>query len=54
MVADQSREETRFGLLETIREYALGKLRDSGEEDRVRQRHLDWVLVLAGQGVQVN
>jgi non-specific serine/threonine protein kinase len=49
VVADQSQEETRFGLLETIREYTLGKLRDSGEEDLIRQRHLAWMLALARQ-----
>jgi non-specific serine/threonine protein kinase len=41
--ADQERGETRFGLLETIREYALGKLREAGEEDQARGRHLEWV-----------
>jgi non-specific serine/threonine protein kinase len=49
VVVDQSQEETRFGLLETIREYALGKLRDSGEADLIRERHLAWMLALARQ-----
>ena len=49
VLADHSRDETRFGLLETIREYALGMLRDSGEEHHLRQRHLNWVAAMAGQ-----
>jgi len=31
--------ETRYGLLETIREYGLEKLRGAGEEEAVRDRH---------------
>ena len=42
MRADQERGETRFSLLETIRAYALERLREAGEEDQVRGRHLDW------------
>jgi predicted ATPase/class 3 adenylate cyclase len=42
-----SDEEPRFALLETIREYALEKLRESGEESERRDRHLAWSL--AGQ-----
>jgi predicted ATPase/DNA-binding SARP family transcriptional activator len=39
--------EPRFGMLETIREYALGKLADSGAEAAARERHLDYFLSLA-------
>ena len=39
--------EPRFGMLETIREYGLEKLRESGEEEEVRRRHLDWCVHLA-------
>src|SRR5262249_39793164 len=49
VLVDHARGEARFGLLETIREYALGLLREAGEEHRLRQRHLDWVLALAQQ-----
>jgi predicted ATPase/DNA-binding CsgD family transcriptional regulator len=49
VLADHARGEARFGLLETIREYALGLLRHSGEEHDLRQRHLVWVLALAQQ-----
>ncbi|MEU8632001.1 LuxR C-terminal-related transcriptional regulator [Amycolatopsis sp. NPDC048633] len=39
----------RFHLLEPVRQYALAKLRESGEEDLVRQRHRDHYLAVAGQ-----
>jgi tetratricopeptide (TPR) repeat protein len=34
--------EPRFGMLETIREYAAERLAESGELERVRTRHRDW------------
>jgi predicted ATPase/transcriptional regulator with XRE-family HTH domain len=39
--------DPRFGMFETIREYALEQLVASGEADEVRQRHADWFLELA-------
>jgi tetratricopeptide (TPR) repeat protein len=46
-------EEPRFVMLETVREYALEQLADSGEEDELRRRHatyfLVWVEAGAGQ-----
>ncbi len=39
----------RFRLLEPVRQYALAKLRESGEEDVVRQRHRDHYLAVAEQ-----
>jgi predicted ATPase/DNA-binding SARP family transcriptional activator len=36
--------EPRFGMLETMREYAAELLAASGEERAVRDRHLDWFL----------
>jgi predicted ATPase/DNA-binding CsgD family transcriptional regulator len=39
--------EARFRLLETIREFALGKLEASGESAAIRQRHLDYFLALS-------
>ncbi|MFZ5815387.1 MAG: LuxR C-terminal-related transcriptional regulator [Bacillota bacterium] len=36
----------RYSMLETIREYALVKLEESGEQAPVRKRHLDWLLRL--------
>ena len=39
--------EPRFGMLETIREYALEQLAASGEEATVRDAHAAWCLDLA-------
>lgn len=43
------RGETRYLLLETIRQYALERLRDSGEIEGIYRRHLDWFLKLTEQ-----
>ena len=43
----ERRGEIRFLLLETIREYALERLAESGEETHVRQRHAEYYLSLA-------
>ena len=32
----------RFWMLETIREYALDRLEESGEDDEIRQRHAEF------------
>jgi predicted ATPase/DNA-binding CsgD family transcriptional regulator len=37
----------RFRFLESLRAYAVEKLRESGEEATLRQRHRDWLLGLA-------
>jgi DNA-binding CsgD family transcriptional regulator/tetratricopeptide (TPR) repeat protein len=37
-------EAGRYRLLETVREYAAARLREAGEEDRARDRHLDHFL----------
>jgi predicted ATPase len=39
----------RYRLLETVRQYALEKLAQSGELDLVRQRHLEFFMALADQ-----
>ena len=39
--------EARYRLLETVREYAWEKLRESEDESVVRRRHLEWFLSLA-------
>jgi non-specific serine/threonine protein kinase len=36
----------RFRMLETIQEYGLARLRESGEEQELRRRHRDWCLHL--------
>ncbi|MEJ2735184.1 MAG: LuxR C-terminal-related transcriptional regulator [Anaerolineae bacterium] len=38
------RAQARYRLLDTIREYSLEKLTASGEEARLRDRHLDWFV----------
>jgi predicted ATPase/DNA-binding CsgD family transcriptional regulator len=42
-------EDGRYRLLETIREYALARLREAGEEEVVRDRHLDHFLAYVEQ-----
>jgi predicted ATPase/DNA-binding SARP family transcriptional activator len=39
--------ETRYGMLETLREYARQKLEETGESREVRDRHLDYFVGLA-------
>jgi len=39
----------RFGLLATVREYALARLAETGQADAVRERHLGHYLELAAQ-----
>ncbi len=39
--------EPRFTMLETVREYALERLEESGELERLRQRHASYFLKLA-------
>lgn len=46
----QGNEEPRFRMLETIREYSLERLRDSGEESATRRAHAAYCLVLAEEG----
>ena len=41
------RRGERFHLLETVREYALERLRACGEEQEYRRRHVAWFLELA-------
>jgi predicted ATPase/DNA-binding winged helix-turn-helix (wHTH) protein len=43
-------DEPRFGMLETIREYGLERLRESGEEAATRRAHAAYCLVLAEEG----
>jgi predicted ATPase/DNA-binding winged helix-turn-helix (wHTH) protein len=47
---DQGNDEPRFGMLETIREYCLERLVDSGEEQATRRAHAAYCLVLAEEG----
>jgi DNA-binding CsgD family transcriptional regulator/tetratricopeptide (TPR) repeat protein len=45
--ADGDAADTRYGMLETIREFGLEQLAASGEEDGVRARHAVWCLSFA-------
>jgi predicted ATPase/class 3 adenylate cyclase/DNA-binding CsgD family transcriptional regulator len=45
--ADVDQTEGRYGLLETIRFFARGRLVDAGESDVTRERHRDFFLALA-------
>jgi predicted ATPase/DNA-binding CsgD family transcriptional regulator len=47
VVADDTAGRTRYRLLETVRQYALEKLGESGEADAVRARHRDHYTALA-------
>jgi predicted ATPase/class 3 adenylate cyclase len=47
VVADREQgQETRYRLLETIRQYALERLVESGETDAVQWRHTEYCLLL--------
>jgi predicted ATPase/class 3 adenylate cyclase/DNA-binding CsgD family transcriptional regulator len=47
VVADNARAVTRYRLLETVRQYALEKLGESGEADAVRSCHRDHYTAMA-------
>src|SRR5262249_45272230 len=48
LLADEDLDgEPRFSMLETIRDYGLERLEESGEGNAVRARHLAWCLALA-------
>jgi DNA-binding CsgD family transcriptional regulator/tetratricopeptide (TPR) repeat protein len=48
--SEQPDGERRFGMLETVREYALERLAGAGEEAETRQRHAAYCLSLAEHG----
>jgi predicted ATPase/class 3 adenylate cyclase/DNA-binding CsgD family transcriptional regulator len=47
VVAENTSGRTRYRLLETVRQYALEKLAESGEADAVRERHRDHYTAMA-------
>lgn len=47
VVAENTAESTRYRLLETVRQYAMEKLGESGESDSVRARHRDYYTAMA-------
>jgi non-specific serine/threonine protein kinase len=44
----------RFGLFSAVRSYGLSLLAQAGEEDALRDRHLQWCLSLADRGASGN
>ncbi len=46
---DPSSATARFRLLETVREYARGRLVEAGEGEPTLRRHRDWYVALVGQ-----
>ena len=50
VVTDEQAGATRYRMLETVRQYALDRLRESGEEARWRGSHLAYFVAL-GRGV---
>jgi predicted ATPase/DNA-binding CsgD family transcriptional regulator len=54
VLAEDHRGEMRYRLLETVRQYAIEKLEDSGEADAISSRHSDYysatAALLASQG----
>jgi predicted ATPase/class 3 adenylate cyclase/Tfp pilus assembly protein PilF len=51
VVAEDRNGTTRYRLLETLREYGRDRLRESGDEERWRDRHLAYVVTLAEEAV---
>lgn len=49
VIAEDNDFGTRYHMLETVRQYALEKLLESGEADAVRDRHRDHYLALAAE-----
>ncbi len=51
VITESEAEEMRYQMLETIRQFAVQRLAESGEESKVRQRHAQLFLALAEQAV---
>ena len=52
--AEGLESKPRFGMLETIREYALEQLTTSGEAEEMRQRHATWCVHFAERVAQMS
>jgi predicted ATPase/DNA-binding CsgD family transcriptional regulator len=49
VLVEKRNREARYRLLETVRQYARDRVRESGESAAVQHRHLEWYLNLAEQ-----
>ena len=49
VAAERADGRTRYRLLETVRQYSLEKLGESGEADEVRRRHRDHYTAMAAR-----
>jgi tetratricopeptide (TPR) repeat protein len=49
VIVQEQAEQTRYEILETIREYMREKLAESGDHDSVRARHISFFMDLASQ-----
>jgi predicted ATPase len=49
VATETRRDETRFGMLETVRHYARDRLCEAREEERMRDRHVEFFLDMAGR-----
>ncbi len=47
IVLEEAEDQTRYRLLETIKQYGYNKLTQAGELETLRQRHMDYYLELA-------
>lgn len=52
VVAEPNEEQTRYRMLETVRQYSNALLREQGEADEVRWAHRDYYRALAEQAEQ--
>ncbi len=46
VLAEAPEKAPRYGVLETVRDYARGRLQESGEEERLKRRHLECYVSL--------
>jgi len=46
VTADVERDDARYGMLETVRQYAWNRLQESGGAASVQRKHRDWYLQL--------
>ena len=49
LVRQGGNREPRFAMLETVREYAIERLREAGEDDSLQRRHADFYVAFAEQ-----